>query len=115
MLEPELVRGSPTRTGGDRSLAGGLQHRAPAQLAKVSDAGRVRRQCGHATGVSPHAGRLYRPSVGRFGCAPARLCYKSRRVPCAKTVPESDVFMPLGLALSEKQIPQITENTEKSK
>jgi hypothetical protein len=36
-------------------------------------------------------------------------------VPCAKTVPESDVFMPLGLALSEKQIPQITENTEKSK
>jgi hypothetical protein len=42
-------------------------------------------------------------------------CYKSRRVPCAKTVPESDVFMPLGLALSEKQIPQITENTEKPK
>jgi len=37
----------------------------------------------------------------------------SRRVPCAKTVPESDVFVPLGLALSEKQIPQITENTEK--
>ena len=37
------------------------------------------------------------------------------RVPCAKTVPESDVFKPLGLALSEKQIPQITENTEKSK
>jgi hypothetical protein len=40
---------------------------------------------------------------------------RSRRVPCAKSVPESDVFMPLGLALSEKQIPQITENTEKSK
>jgi len=40
-------------------------------------------------------------------------CCKSRRVPCAKTVPESDVLMPLGLALSEKQIPQITENTEK--
>ncbi len=40
---------------------------------------------------------------------------KGRRVPCAKTVPESEVFMPLGLALSEKQIPQITENTEKSK
>jgi hypothetical protein len=38
---------------------------------------------------------------------------QSRRVPCAKTVAESDVFMPLGLALSEKQIPQITENTEK--
>ncbi len=27
-------------------------------------------------------------------------CCKSRRVPCAKSVPESDVFMPLGLALS---------------
>ena len=40
---------------------------------------------------------------------------KSRRVPCAKSVPESDLFMPLGLASSEKQIPQITENTEKSK
>jgi hypothetical protein len=38
-----------------------------------------------------------------------------RRVPCAKSVPESDLFMPLGLALSEKQIPQIAENTEKSK
>ena len=37
------------------------------------------------------------------------------RVPCAETVPESDVFMPLGLALSEEQIPQITENTEKTK
>jgi len=36
-------------------------------------------------------------------------------VPCAKSVPESDLFMPLGLALSEKQIPQIAENTEKSK
>ncbi len=33
----------------------------------------------------------------------------------AKTVPESDGFMRLELALSEKQIPQITENTEKSK
>src|SRR6266849_4481604 len=77
MLEPELVRGSPTRTGGDRGLAGGLQHRAPAQLAKVSDAGRVRRKCGHATGVSPHAGRFHRPDVGRFGCAgtPEKLSF----------------------------------------
>ena len=33
---------------------------------------------------------------------------------CAKSVPESDLFMPLGLALGEKQIPQIAENTEKS-
>ena len=40
---------------------------------------------------------------------------QSRRVPCAKTVPESGAFMPLGLALSEKQIPQITEDTEKPK
>jgi hypothetical protein len=30
---------------------------------------------------------------------------RSRRVPCAKSVPESDVFMPFDLALSEKQIP----------
>ncbi len=35
-------------------------------------------------------------------------------LPCAKSVPESDLFMPLGLALGEKQIPQIAENTEKS-
>jgi hypothetical protein len=40
---------------------------------------------------------------------------RSRRFRCARTVPESDVFMPLGLALSEKQIPQTTENTEKAK
>jgi hypothetical protein len=40
---------------------------------------------------------------------------KSRVSPCAKTVPES-IFLPSwGLALSEKQIPQITENTEKPK
>jgi hypothetical protein len=36
-------------------------------------------------------------------------------IPCAKSLPESHLFMPLGLALSEKQIPQIAENTEKSK
>jgi uncharacterized protein YbbK (DUF523 family) len=35
--------------------------------------------------------------------------------PCAKSVPEPDLFMPSVLALSEKQIPQITENTEKQK
>jgi len=52
-FEPELVRGSPTRTGGNRGMAGGLQHGTPAQLAKVSDAGRVRRNRGPATGVSP--------------------------------------------------------------
>jgi hypothetical protein len=33
----------------------------------------------------------------------------------SKTVPETEVFMPLGLALTEKQIPQITENKEKPK
>src|ERR1022692_1118294 len=41
MLEPELVRGSPTGTGGDRVLAGGLQHGAPAQLVGVRDARRI--------------------------------------------------------------------------
>ena len=35
--EPELVRGSETRTEGDRGLAGGLQHGTSAQLAEVSD------------------------------------------------------------------------------
>ena len=53
MLESELVRGSPTRTEGDRGLAGGLQHGTPTQLAEVSDAGRVRCACRRATGVSP--------------------------------------------------------------
>ncbi|MFZ0818798.1 MAG: hypothetical protein WAM91_01920, partial [Candidatus Acidiferrales bacterium] len=49
-----------------------------------------------------------------LGRAPAlEASARSRRVPCAKTVPESELFMPLGLAVSEKQIPQITENTEK--
>ena len=41
------------------------------------------------------------------------LLLQKQAVPCAKTVPESDVFMLLGLALSEKKVPQITENTEK--
>jgi hypothetical protein len=51
-----------------------------------------------------------------LGRAPAlEAAVRSRRVPCAKSVPESDVLMPLGLALSEKQIPQIIENTEKPK
>jgi hypothetical protein len=53
MLELNVVRGSPTRTEGDRGLAGGLQHRTLAQLAKVSDAGRVRRTCVRATAVAP--------------------------------------------------------------
>jgi hypothetical protein len=42
------------------------------------------------------------------------LGFAKQARPWAKTVPESDAFMPLGLALSEKQIPQITENTEKA-
>jgi hypothetical protein len=45
-------------------------------------------------------------SVSTEGFTPSRR---------AKTVPESGAFMPLGLALTEKQIPQITENTEKPK
>src|SRR5579863_2919047 len=44
MLKSELVRGSPARTEGNRRVAGGLQHGASAQLARVSDAGRVRRR-----------------------------------------------------------------------
>ena len=79
------------------------------------------------------AARCTRPITKRFSslvmlCQLCQLCQnahggapasealaRSRRVPCAKTVPESEVFMPLGLALSEKRIPQLTENTEKSK
>jgi hypothetical protein len=34
---------------------------------------------------------------------------------CAKTVPECHLFELLGLALSEKQVPQVSENTEKAK
>lgn len=74
MLETELVRGSPTRSAGNRGMAGGLQYRAPAQLAEVSDAGRVRRKYVRATGVSLHAGHLYRPSVDKFGCAGTPEC-----------------------------------------
>jgi hypothetical protein len=54
-------------------MAGGLQHRAPVQLAKVSDVVRVRRNCSRATGVSPRR-RLDRSSVGRFGCAGTPEC-----------------------------------------
>jgi hypothetical protein len=32
------------------------------------------RERGHATGVSPHAGRFHRPSVGKFGCAGTSEC-----------------------------------------
>src|SRR5665213_2041153 len=41
MPEPELVRGSSTRTEADRGLAGRLQHRAAAQLLGVPDARRI--------------------------------------------------------------------------
>lgn len=51
-----------------------------------------------------------------LGRAPAfEELVSRRRVPCAKSVPESELFILLGLALSEKQIPQIVENTEKPK
>jgi hypothetical protein len=54
------------------------------------------------------------PCQNPQGRAPAsQASAQRRRVPCAKSVPESDFLMPLGLALSEKQTPQITENTEK--
>lgn len=45
----------------------------------------------------------------------ASVDQESKRLRGAKSVPESDLFMPFGLALSEKRIPQITENTEKPK
>ena len=38
-----------------------------------------------------------------------------RHLSCAKTVPECDLFELLGLALSEKQVPQVIERTEKAK
>ena len=37
-------------------------------------------------------------------------CYKSRRLRCAKTVPESNVFNRFELSLSEKQIPRFVGN-----
>jgi hypothetical protein len=40
-LEPELVRGSAARTGGDRGLAGGLQHGATTQFVGIPNAGRI--------------------------------------------------------------------------
>ena len=52
-------------------------------------------------------------SVAHFRLLP--VASHPQSVACAKTVPESEVFMPLGLVVSEKQIPQITENTEKPK
>ena len=50
-------------------MAGGLQHGAPTQQSGLSDAGRVRRERRRATGVSPHAGRVYCLGMGKFGCA----------------------------------------------
>jgi hypothetical protein len=49
------------------------------------------------------------------GVLPKSIMSKSRGAGWSKTVPECDLFEPLGLALSEKQIPQIIENTEKPK
>jgi hypothetical protein len=40
---------------------------------------------------------------------------KAGASPVPKVCQNAMFFMPLRLALSEKQIPQITENTEKSK
>jgi hypothetical protein len=52
----------------------------------------------------------------RMGSAGSgRAVHKSRRSLCAITVPESDVFKALRLALSEKQIPQVVENIKKRK
>jgi hypothetical protein len=60
-------------------------------------------------------GHFYEEPVCQFKLSHqgVHLLLQKQAVPCAKTVPESDVFMLLGLALSEKKVPQITENTEK--
>jgi hypothetical protein len=46
---------------------------------------------------------------------PERHLTTSRCIGCAKSVPESDSVTVLVLSLSEKQIPQFVENTEKPK
>jgi hypothetical protein len=38
------------------------------------------------------------------------LLLQKQARPCAKTVPESNVFIPFGLLLSEKQIPRFVGN-----
>jgi len=54
------------------------------------------------------------PSLGRSQmCAKTPRVQESRLFRCATTVPESDVFKVLRLALSGKQIPQVVENIEK--
>jgi hypothetical protein len=52
---------SPSCTVRPRSS---LRHMTPAEF----------RKCGHRTGVSRHADRLYRPSVGKVGCAGTPEC-----------------------------------------
>lgn len=59
MLELELVRELEKRAENHRSVAGRLQHRAPAQQDGISDAGRVHGERCRVTGVSTHAGRLH--------------------------------------------------------
>jgi hypothetical protein len=54
-------RPSPSCTVRPRSS---LRHMTPAEF----------RKCGHRTGVSRHADRLYRPSVGKVGCAGTPEC-----------------------------------------
>jgi hypothetical protein len=41
-----------------------LRHMTPEEFGK----------CGHWTGGAPHADRLYRPGVGRVGCAGTPEC-----------------------------------------
>jgi hypothetical protein len=43
----------------------------------------------------------------------SRLCFKKRSVCCARTVQEPNALKRLGLALSEKQIPQVVGNIER--
>jgi hypothetical protein len=54
-------------------------------------------------------------SKGQTQCLPiqSNSFHKSGRVPCARTVPKPSEFALLGLALSEKQIPQVVGKIEK--
>ena len=54
------------------------------------------------------------PLSWKFCDGEKRLESKQAR-PLCQSVPQSDLFMLLGLALSEKQMRQITENAEKPK
>src|SRR5580692_9811025 len=67
MLEPELAHASGRCATNHRSVASGLQHRAPTQFVGIPDTGRIRSRSCRATGVSPHAGRHSATGLARTG------------------------------------------------